>query len=83
MARTAHYVAVDRTDLQYTTSVLMRTLETPLMLQEMQLMRLASYINAVPEWRWDFQHQVMPDEVYVEVDSDWAQCPRTRRSSTC
>ena len=23
----------------------------------------------------------MPDEVYVEVDSDWAQYPRTRRSS--
>ena len=39
--RRQHTVAVDRPDLQYTTSVLMRTLETPLKLQEMQLMRLA------------------------------------------
>ncbi len=23
----------------------------------------------------------MPKEVYVEVNSDWAQCPRTRRST--
>ena len=34
MVPTAHYVAVDRPDLQHT-SVLMRTLETPLKLQEM------------------------------------------------
>ena len=60
------------------------------MLQEMHLMRLASRINAVPALRWDFQYQKMPDEVHVEVDSDWAQCPRTRRevvwcsgASTC
>ena len=42
-------------------------------------MRLASYINAVPELRWDFQNQEIPDEVHVEVDGNWAQCPRTRR----
>ena len=52
----------------------MQTLETPLKVQVMQLMRLAGYINAVPELRWDFQYQDTPDEVYVDVDSDWAQC---------
>ena len=49
--------------------------------QEMQLMRLASCISAVPQFRWDFQCQEMPDEVCFEVDSDWAQCSRTRRST--
>ena len=44
-------------------------------------MRLAIYINAVMELPWDVQHPEMPDEVYVEVDSDWAQRPRTRRST--
>ena len=34
-------------------------------------------MNAVPELREDFQFPEMPDEVYVEVGSDWAQCPRT------
>ena len=83
MAPTAHYVAVDRPDQQYTTSVLMRRLETPLTLQEMPLMGLASFLNAVPELRWDFQYQEMPDEVHVKVDSDWTQCPRTPRSAGC
>ena len=75
------YRSMARTDLQYTKSVFMRNVETSLKLQEMQLMRRANYISAVREWRWDFQHQEMPDEVYVEVDSDWAQCPRTCRST--
>ena len=38
-------------------------------------MRLASCMGR------DFQYQELPDEVDVEVDSDWAQCPRTRRST--
>ena len=65
MAATAHYVGEGRLDLQFTTSVLMRTLETPLKLQEMPLMRLASCINAVLGLRWDFQSHEMPDEVDV------------------
>ena len=81
MVPTAHHVAVDRLDLQYTTSVFMRAVETPLKLEEMQLMILASCINDVRELRWDFQYQEMRDEVCVQVDSDWAQCTRTRRST--
>ena len=68
--------SVDLPDLQYITSVLMRTLETPLKLQEMQLKRRASCPNAVPELRWDFQYQEMREEVFVEVDSDWVQSLR-------
>ena len=67
MAPTAHHVAVDRPDLQHTTSVRMRTQDTPLKLQEMQLMRLVNCIHTVPELRWDVQYQEMSDEVYVEV----------------
>ena len=55
MAPSAHYVAVDRPDLQHTTSVRMRTQDTPLKLQ------------AVAELRCDVQYQEMPDEVHVEV----------------
>ena len=54
MAPTAHNVAVHRPYLQYPTSVLMRTLETILKLQEMQLMRLASCTNTVLQLRWFF-----------------------------
>ena len=33
------------------------------------------------ELEWKYEYQPMQTEVYVEVDSDWAQCPRTRRST--
>ena len=79
MVTTGHCKAVDRPNLQYTTSVLMRTLETSQNLQGMQLMRLTNHINVVPELRGDFQYQDMLDDVCFEVDSDWAQCGRTRR----
>ena len=36
MAPTAHYVAADRPDIQYTTAVLMRSLDTPTVLQQQQ-----------------------------------------------
>ena len=42
MVPTAHYMAVHRRDLQYTASVLIRTLESPQQQQEMQLMSFAS-----------------------------------------
>ena len=44
-------------------------------------MRRASCTNAVPELRWDFQYHGMSGEVDVEVDGDWAQCSRTRKST--
>ena len=55
---------------------LMRTLD-----HEMQLMRRYRYLHAVPELRWDFGYHEMADEVFGEVYSDWADGPRTRRST--
>jgi hypothetical protein len=81
MAPPAHYVAADRPDIQYTTAVLMRSLDSPTVLQQQQLFRLGAYLNKHPVLLWIFEYQEMPVEVYVEVDSDWAQCPRTRRST--
>ena len=45
IAPTAHYVAADRPDIQYTTAVLMRTLEKPTVLQQLQLFRLGAYLH--------------------------------------
>ena len=59
----------------------MRTLEEPTVLQRLQLERLGSYLKTCPELQWDLVYQEGPREVCVEVDSDWAQCPRTRRST--
>ena len=77
IALTAHHVAADRQDLQYTTLVLVRTLETPLELQEFQLTRPANYFNAVLELWCDLGYQEVPDQVHLEVDSDRSRCPRT------
>ena len=50
----------DRPDLPYTTSVLMRTLETPPELEQMQLMRPESYVNASSELVCVFRCQEQP-----------------------
>ena len=62
---TAHYVAADRPDIQYTTGVLMRSLETPLIMQELQLFRLGSYLKTVPTLSWVFKPQEQPKKVYT------------------
>ena len=59
----------------------MRSLETPLVLHELQLFRLGSYLKSMPVLDWVFAPQEQPTKLYVETDSDWAQCPRTRRST--
>ena len=82
IAPAAHHVPTDRPDLQHTTSVLMRTLETPLELQEMHLVRPASYLTQrSAKVEVEFRHEEMPHDVNMEVDGDWAQCPRTREST--
>ena len=65
----AHCAAADRPDLQHTTSILMRTLETPLKSHEMHVMRPGTHLNTEPDLRWDVQCQNMPDDVRIYVDS--------------
>ena len=47
-----------------------RPVETPLELQETQLTRLASCLNAVPDLRSEYRYQALPVEVYSGMDSD-------------
>ncbi len=56
MVPTAQYVAADRPDIQYTTAVLMRSLETPTVLQQLKLYRLGRYLKNTNASEWQFEY---------------------------
>ena len=59
----------------------MRGMCNPLQLHWLQLCRLAAYLHAHPSYEILLKYQEMPNLVYAEVDSDWAGCLETRRST--
>ena len=81
LAATALYLAGDRFEIQNAVTHLMRGMCNPLQLHWLQLCRLAAYLHAHPSYEILFKYQEMPNLVYAEVDSDWAGCLETRRST--
>ena len=81
LAATALYLAGDRFEIQNAVTHLMRGMCNPLQLHWLQLCRLAAYLHAHQSYEILFRYQEMPNLVYAEVDSDWAGCLETRRST--
>ncbi|CAK0903822.1 unnamed protein product [Prorocentrum cordatum] len=79
-APTALYWAADRPDIQFATSWIMRGMQEPLVLHELELKRLAAYSATHPQMMWNFEYQELPSEVTIVTDSDWAGDEVTRRS---
>ena len=44
--------------------------------------RMARYLKSHPQCRLQYQWQSMPSGLSLLTDSDWATCPRTRRSKS-
>ncbi|CAK0792935.1 unnamed protein product [Prorocentrum cordatum] len=76
---TALYLAADRIDIQFATSWIMRGMQEPLVLHELELKRLAAYLATHPQMMWIFEYQELPSEVPIVTDSDWAGDEETRR----
>eukprot|EP00971_Amphidinium_carterae_P341162 6479842-Amphidinium_carterae.1 len=77
---TALYLSADRPDIQQAASFLMRGMSKPLRKHEYSLHRLAVYLAQRPRLEWLFKHETFSDEIYIEVDSDWAGDRECRRS---
>jgi hypothetical protein len=82
LAATLNYLASDRPDLQFTASVLGRTMAKPTVQSWKNLKKAARYLKEHPQIKYEF-HDVEADEVEQVVgysDSDWAGCKRNRKS---
>ena len=83
VAARANYLAQDRTDIRYATKELCRHMSKPTEDDWMDLKRLCRYLQGR---RRMVLHRATdnprPGVIEVLVDSDWAGCPVTRRSTS-
>ena len=78
----AAYMAQDRPDLAEAVKTLSRRMVSPTAGDMMRLKRLGRYVLGRPRASLEFLPQRLPQELLVEVDSDFAGDLATRRSTT-
>ena len=84
LAATINYLAADRPDLQYTASVLGRSMSNPTARSWANLKRAARYLKAHPTVVLEYPEAELVDVKMLVAysDSDWAGCKRSRRSTS-
>ena len=78
----ANYLAQDRAEIQFSVKELARGMSAPTAEHWNALKRLARYLKAHPRVVTRFEYQEMPRELSIRVDSDWAGCAVTRKSTS-
>ena len=78
----AAYLSLDRPDLQFATKEAARTMQSPRVCDRAKLQRIARYLLLRPRRIYKFAWQPLPRHLYVECDSDFAGCNRTRKSTS-
>ena len=82
LAATANYLGADRVDLQHAAKELCRLMSAPTVGARKKLKHLARYLVGVPELSVCYPWQYPPELLVAYVDSDWAGCRRTRKSTS-
>ena len=82
LAARANYLAQDRPDIQFAVKEIARRMATPCGRDWALLKRLARYLVGAPRGVTHFYWQTKPSRFDVFVDSDWAGCKATARSTS-
>ena len=81
-AARANYLAMDRADIQYAAKEVCRKMATPRRCDWQKVKRLARYLVGVPRVVQQFNWQASPDRITAIVDTDYAGCLETRKSTS-
>ena len=81
-AARANYLAQDRPDIQFSVKEITRSMANPRDADWCLLKRLARYLLGAPRAVHKFHWQYVPKNVEGYVDSDWAGCLPTGRSTS-
>ena len=81
-AARGNYLGSDRVDIQYAVKEVCRGMAKPTKGDQKKMKRLGRYIVKCPRLVWKFQWQGRKHEIEVFTDSDWAGCPKTRKSTS-
>jgi len=77
----ANYLAQDRVDVQYASKEVCRWMSAPTEQSWIALKRLGRFLGGLPRLVYTYPWQHV-DAIDVYVDTDWAGCPRTRKSTS-
>ena len=77
-----NYLALDQPDIQYSVKELMRKMSCPTSKDIQALKRVARYLVGAPRIIQEFAWHRRPKELKVYVDSDFAGCQATRKSTS-
>ena len=80
-AARANYLAADRLDCQFAAKEICRWMARPSKTAWEALKRLCRYLVGLPRMVFKYQWQTV-DHVDIYTDTDWAGCPRTRKSTS-
>ncbi len=80
-AARANYLAADRVDLQFAAKEVCRWMSSPTEQSWAALKRLCRYLSGLPRMVYTFNFQEAKG-IEVYTDTDWAGCPRTRKSTS-
>ena len=80
-AARSNYLSMDRPDVQFACKEICRYMSKPTTGSWMALKRLCRYLVGLPRLIWKYRLQE-DAEVAVYSDTDWAGCPRTRKSTS-
>ena len=78
----ANYIAQDRAEIQFAVKELARGMSAPTVEHWAALKRLGRYLKGCPRIVTRFEYQDFPGRLRVSVDSDWAGCAVTRKSTS-
>ena len=81
VAALLNYYAMDRPDVMYQTKECMRCMASPTLQDEINLKRIIRYLMAVPRRPMHYPWRPLDSDIEVFVDSDFAGCVRTRKST--
>lgn len=82
LAARCNYLAQDRPDIAYSSKKLCREFSVPTQASFKKLKRLCRYLAGMPRLQYVYKWQDMPAELTVFVDTDFAGCNETRRSTS-
>ena len=82
LAARANYLALDRPDIAFVRKELCRSFSCPSRSSATLLKRLVRYLVGCPRPTWAFDHQPADDTLQCDVDTYFAGCLVTRRSTS-
>ena len=77
-----NYLALDDPRIAFASKVISQTMAKPTVEGEARIKRVLRYLKGWPVCEWVVEWQERPTHLVGFSDSDWAGCPRTRRSTS-